>query len=99
MESATKLSRVENIMRIVRRLTPSETDELARQLGVWRSEPAQLSPEAEAYWREQLASAGGLPFSDDDPFIGSLSVREYFALPEAEQTAIWDRLYAEELDR
>jgi len=35
------------------------------------------------------------PLQDDDLFLGGLTVTEFFALPEAEQTRIWDQAHAE----
>jgi len=35
------------------------------------------------------------PLQDDDPFLGGLTVAEFFALPEAEQARIWNQAHLE----
>ncbi len=94
-----KLSRVEGIMQVIKRLTPSEISELAQRLNAMQARDFALSPEADEFWRRQVEAQGGPPPSLDDPFIDGLTVRQYVALSEPEQAAIWDRFYAEELDK
>jgi len=35
------------------------------------------------------------PLQDDDPFLGGLTVAEFFALPEAEQARVWNQAHLE----
>jgi hypothetical protein len=35
------------------------------------------------------------PLHDDDPFLGGLTVAEFFALPEAEQARVWNQAHLE----
>ena len=49
-----------------------------------------------------LEARGAVPPSDEDPFIGGLTVGEYLALSDEEQEKLWDELYAKasaELDK
>jgi hypothetical protein len=43
------------------------------------------------YIRKEMAALGSeyRPMQANDPFIGGLSVKEYFALPDAEQERLW----------
>jgi hypothetical protein len=45
--------------------------------------------------REILEARGGVPPSDDEPFIGGLTRGEFYRLPEEEQEAIWDEVWAQ----
>ncbi|MEK7278187.1 MAG: hypothetical protein AAB427_12625, partial [Chloroflexota bacterium] len=92
-------SRIEGIMQVIKRFTPSEVSELAQRLNAMQARDFVLSPEADEFWRKQVEAQGGPPPSLDDPFIDGITVRQYVALSEPEQAAIWDRLYAEELDK
>jgi len=52
--------------------------------------------------QEILEARGGVPPSDEDPFIGRLTVGEYLALSDEEQEKLWDELYVKasaELDK
>jgi hypothetical protein len=42
---------------------------------------------------------GDTPPSDDDIFVDGMTGEEYLALSEEEDKALWDKWYAEELDK
>ena len=44
--------------------------------------------------QEILEARGGVSLSEEDPFIGGLTVGEYLALSDEEQEKLWDELYA-----
>jgi hypothetical protein len=62
-------------------------------------EEAGFPPEQKeliAYFDQKLALLPERrPMQDNDPFLGGLTVGEFFALPEVEQARIWDEAYAE----
>lgn len=45
--------------------------------------------------QEILEARGRVPPSDEDLFIGRLTVGEYLALSDKEQEELWDELYAQ----
>ena len=52
------------------------------------------------YFRRILMEMySGVPPLDDEPFTKELTRREYFALSEEEDKALWDKWYAEEMDK
>lgn len=73
--------------------------QLVPELQTIRPEEADIPAEqAElmAYFRRKMeALPERRPMRDDDPFLGGLTVAEFFALPEAEQARIWDEAHAE----
>ncbi|MCW5853416.1 MAG: hypothetical protein KIT87_25340, partial [Anaerolineae bacterium] len=59
--------------------------------------PASISDtalaDAMAYFRVKGSQRGAMP-SLDDPFVGGLTYREYFALTDDEADAVWSELAA-----
>jgi hypothetical protein len=61
-----------------------------------KSDVSRQQEELAAYFDDQLdALAEYRPMQDDDPFIGSLTVADFFALPEREQDRLWREAHAE----
>jgi hypothetical protein len=52
------------------------------------------------YVRQEMASLGSeyRPMQASDPFIDGLSVKEYFALPDAEQERLWAEQHRLDID-
>jgi hypothetical protein len=68
--------------------------ELERARSPWVIEEER---EATAYFRRAaLEMTGGTLPSLQDEFIEGLTYEAYFALPEVEQDALWERIFAEE---
>ena len=96
---------VEEIAGWVRRLDRQQQARLLRlvpELETVKTEKtsetaAPLESDVEAalsYFREAMASfSDARPMQDDDPFIGGLTVGEFFALPEAEQEHLWNEAH------
>ncbi len=95
--STLKLSpKVVAVARILQRFSQEELRQLVQVVPALR----EVWPEAEdalvAHFRRLgLEQREGQPASPDDPFIGGLTYAEFFALSEAEQDALWERLFAE----
>lgn len=99
MESVTSISpRVIRVLNLIDRLDTEERSQLARllppDLSVSQAVPEEVLAEAITYFRAK-ADRRLTPPSLDDPFIGGLTYREYFALSDAEAEALWDKLAAE----
>ncbi len=101
-EAATKeRPSVKQVAEIIRRMSREELAELVRlvpdlqevKLQEEKPAPARKWDEAELreYFKKKLEELGGeaRPMRDDDPFLGGLTVGEFFALPDEEQEAIW----------
>jgi len=57
-------------------------------------------PEGHEYFRRILIKMhGGVSPSDDELFVEGLTRGEYLALSEEEEKALWDKWFAEELDK
>lgn len=54
----------------------------------------------QAYILKEMAALGSeyRPMQANDPFIGGLSVKEYFALPDAEQEQLWAEQHQMDID-
>lgn len=102
---------VERIARIIREMSAKEKGHLVylvpelREVEPLKPPELPLRPSAEfleQLRQEILGARGGAPPSDEDPFIGGLTVGEYLALSDEEQEKLWDELYAQasaELDK
>jgi hypothetical protein len=93
---------VEQVARLVHsfdRRQKARLLQLVPELQTIRPEEAGISPEqAElmAYFDRKLdALPERRPMQDDDPFVGGLTVAEFFALPEDQQVHIWDQAHDE----
>jgi hypothetical protein len=74
---------------------------LVPELQTIRPEEAEISAgqnELLAYFDAKIATLSeARPLRDSDPFLGGLTVAEFFAAPETEQSRIWDAAHAEAL--
>jgi hypothetical protein len=52
--------------------------------------------EVVAHFRARMRVREAAPPSLDDEFIGGLTYKEYFALSEEEEKALWDEVFADE---
>jgi hypothetical protein len=84
----------EQIMRLV---------ELVPELQTIHSEKLTISTEqaelADYFDRQFQNLSAYPPMQDDDPFVGELTVAEFFALPEVDQDRIWSEAHLEAEDR
>jgi len=89
--------RVIRVLSLISRLSEEEQSQLAQLL------PPELIPikvpeealnKASIYFRAKAKVREKAP-SLDDPFIGGLTYREYFALSDEEAEALWDKFAAE----
>jgi hypothetical protein len=94
---------VKRVARIIREMSTEEKGYLVylvpelREVEPRKPPEPTLRPSAEfleQLRQEILEAKGGIPPSDEDPFIGELTVGEYFALSDEEQEELWDELYA-----
>lgn len=60
----------------------------------------RLSEAAQVYYHQKLEQLGETypPLGDDEPFVGGLTVSQYFALPEEEQERLWNAEFAMDID-
>ena len=90
-------ARVLRVLGLVQRLEPEERSQLAQllppELVASTSVSGPALTEAVAYFRAKASDR--TPPSLDDPFIGDLTYREYFALSENEADMLWAELDAE----
>ncbi|MBN2389158.1 MAG: hypothetical protein JXR84_00455 [Anaerolineae bacterium] len=95
---------LEQLARLIRRLDRRQKAtllQLVPELQTIRPEEAEISAgqnELLAYFDVKIAALSeARPLRDSDPFLGGLTVAEFFAAPEAEQARIWDTAHAEAL--
>ena len=92
---------VQKLAQVIRRLTPEEMHQLVQlvpELERARApEAVEEEQQAAAYFRHAaMELTGGTLPSLQDEFLEGLTYEEYFALSEAEQDALWERIFAEE---
>lgn len=99
--------RVQQMAQQIQQLTPQEIGQLLKLAPALRrarptEKPAyQMNQQAIRDYIQQEVTALGSEYramQDTDPFIGGLSVREYFALSDAEQERLWDEQHVMEID-
>ncbi|MFB0534121.1 MAG: hypothetical protein ACETWR_03955 [Anaerolineae bacterium] len=93
--------RVRKVADVVRRLSREEMAQLIELVPELREiKPAsERREEANAveYFRQlALEMSGGVTPSLQDEFLEGLTYEEYFALPDEEEKALWDRIFAED---
>lgn len=95
---------VERVARIIREMSAEEKGYLVYLVPELREVEPLKPPEQplrpseeflEQLRQEMLEARGGVPPSDEDPFVGGLTVGEYLALSDEEQEELWDELYAQ----
>jgi len=86
---------VQRLAGVVRRLKPDEMRQLVELVPeLKQAKPERVAREERAAIAYLRQAAGALP-SLQDEFINGMSYEVYFALPAAQQDAIWDRIFAE----
>jgi len=96
--------RVVQVARLIRGLSPEEREQLKALVP-----ELQRPPEAKLlidqgglrdYIQQELAKVGGEypPLTEADPFLGGLTVGEYFALSDEERERIWNKEHAMEIE-
>jgi len=95
---------IERVARIIREMSAEEKGYLVylvpelREVEPLKPPEQSLRPSEEfleQLRQEILEARGGVPPSDDEPFIGGLTRGEFYRLPEEEQEAIWDEVWAQ----
>lgn len=89
--------RIEQVAALIRRMTPEERALLVDLVPELRhgTSLAEGQRDLMSYFAAKLEAFPSAPLMrDEDPFIGGLSVREFFALPEKEQARVWDEAHA-----
>lgn len=93
--TASVPTRVRQVARLIRSMSEQERRWLVQVLPELRQAPG-LQAELMAHFQPRLDALGGArPMTDADPFVGGLSVSEFFALPEGEQSRLWSQAHAE----
>lgn len=99
-------SRVIQVARLVRGLGAEEREQLKMLVPELRGDPKVEDglpidlAELRRYVLEELAQVGEAypPLQPDDPFLGGLTVEEYFALPEERRERVWDQAHVMEIE-
>jgi hypothetical protein len=90
---------LDELAKVLRQLTPQEMMRLVELVPQLKQTQIVLEEQQEArdYFRQQALKLtdGKLPTPDDE-FIEGVSYSQYLALSEAEQDAIWERIFAED---
>jgi hypothetical protein len=95
---------IERVARIIREMSAEEKGYLVYLVPELREveplkppeQPLRPSKEFLEQLRQEILEARGrVPPSDEDLFIGRLTVGEYLALSDKEQEELWDELYAQ----
>jgi hypothetical protein len=94
---------IERVAHIIREMSAEEKGYLVYLVPELREveplkppeQPLRPSEEFLEQLRQEILEArDGVPPSDEDPFIGGLTVGEYLGLSDEEQEELWDELYA-----
>jgi len=90
-------ARIEQVAALIRRMTLEERALLFDLVPELRVEASLSDGQRDftSYVSAKLKAFPSAPsMRDEDAFIGGLSVREFFALPEKEQARLWDEAHA-----
>ena len=96
--------RVVQVARLIQGLSPEEREQLRVLVpGFQRPPGAKLVIDKGGlrdYIQQELAKVEGKypPLAEADPFLGGLTVGEYFALPDEDRERIWDEEHAMEIE-
>jgi len=96
--------RVVQMARLIRGLSPEEREQLKALVPELRRPPETklLTDKVELrdYIQQELSRVEEeyLPLGEDNPFLGGLTVREYFALPDEERERIWNEEHGMEIE-
>ena len=93
---------VEQVARLIHtfnRQQKAKLLQLVPELQTIRPEEADIpidQVELMAYFQKKIdILPQQVPLQDDDPFVGGLTVAEFFALPETDQSRVWQEAYLE----
>ena len=96
--------RVVQVARLIRGLRPEEREQL-QALVPELQRPPKVKPSIDKeglrdYIQQELAKVGNEypPLTEADPFLGGLTIRDYFALPDEERERIWNEEHAMEIE-
>jgi hypothetical protein len=99
--------RVQQVAHLLQQFTPQEIGQLVELVPSLRR-PAQgkrvrydiVGQDMREYVLKELAALGDeyRPMQADDPFVGGMSVDEFFGLPEEEQARLWDEQHQMDTD-
>ena len=97
--------RVIQVARLIKSLKPEEQAQLGalvpELLRAPKAEAIGVNvKEAKRFVQEKLAKMADKypPLSEDDEFLGGLTVKEYFSLPEEERERIWEKAHSMSID-
>jgi hypothetical protein len=100
-------SRVQQVAHLIRQLTPREMGQLMELVPSLRR-PVQgkrvrydiVGQDVREYVLRELAALGDdyRPMQADGPFVGGMSVSEFFGLSEEEQARLWDEKHQMDID-
>ena len=88
--------RVVQVARLIRGLSWEEREQLKVLVPELQRPPEAkrliTKGELRGYIQQELAKVGNEypPLTEADPFLGGLTIREYFALPDEERERIWN---------
>ena len=103
-QRVAQIPRVVQVARLIRGLSPGEREQLKVLVP-----DLQRLPETNLmidkgglrdYIQQELAKVGGEypPLAEADPFLGGLTVGEYFALPDEDRGRIWDEEHTMDIE-
>ncbi len=89
---------VEQLAAAIRQMSPADRQRLLTLVPELRQEAVQLPPRTldevriavERVQAEVLQALGGQPLSPDEPFLGDLTLGQYFDLPDEERARLWN---------
>ena len=96
--------RVVQVARLIQGLSPEEREQLRALVpGFQRSPGAKLVIDKGGlrdYIQQEVAIVGDEypPLAEADPFLGGLTVGEYFALPDEDRERIWDEEHTMDIE-
>lgn len=92
---------VEQIAAAIKQMDQAERDRLFQLVAepdesVINPTRAEAQAAVERIRADLLEELGGEPLSPDEPFMGGLTLGQYFDLPDAERQALWDEWAGEQ---
>ena len=96
--------RVVQVARLIRGLSQKEREQLKALVPELQRPPETKllidKGKMRNYIQQELAKVGNEypPLAEADPFLGGLTIREYFALPDEDRERIWNEEHAMEIE-
>jgi len=89
---------IEQIAVVLRNMSPEDRKRLLELVPELRHElpfqpqrtVSQAQASVEAIRQELISGLEGQPLSDEEPFLGDLTLGEYLALPDIRRAQLWD---------